>query len=205
MERFHWTLKASIMFYVEQHWTEALPLVLLGSRSAFKEKQQASAIELVHGEPLSITGELLTPTVEPVDSAHRFTELRQHMSRLRAVPAARHASPVTLVHSDLEKSTHVFLCQDTTRRALEPSYSGPYHVLSRRDKTLQLLMRGRPVIVSADRVKPAYILNGIDRGNKFNPPTTTIPAAAPPATPPEPSTKTTRSGLHIHFPARLNI
>jgi hypothetical protein len=52
---------------------------------------------------------------------------------------------------------HVFLRQDATRRALEPPYSGPYQVLSRREKTLQLLVRGKPVTVSADRVKPAYV------------------------------------------------
>jgi hypothetical protein len=37
--------------------------------------------------------------------------------------------------------------------------------------------------VSTNRVKTAYILNGIDRGNKFIPPEATTPAAAPPDTP----------------------
>jgi hypothetical protein len=109
------------------------------------------------------------------------------------------------VHSDLEKFTHVFLHQDKTSWALEPPYSGPYQVQSRRSKTLQLLVRGRPVTVSTDRIKPAYILNGTDRGNNFNPPATTTPAAAPPATQPQTSARNARSGRHIHFPARLNI
>jgi hypothetical protein len=74
------------------------------------------------------------------------------------------------VHKDLEKCTHVFLRQNATRRALEPPYSGPYQVLSRRDKTLQPLVRGSPVTVSTDRVKPAYILNETNRGNNPNPP-----------------------------------
>jgi cleavage and polyadenylation specificity factor subunit 1 len=74
------------------------------------------------------------------------------------------------VHSDLERCTHVFLRQDTTRRALEPPYSGPYQVLSRRVKTLQLHVRGKPVTVSMDRVKPVYTLNGTDHGSNFNPP-----------------------------------
>jgi cleavage and polyadenylation specificity factor subunit 1 len=175
-------------------------LVLLGIRTAYKE-----AAELVYGEPLRIPGKLLIPTAEPVDPAHLITELRQHMARLRPVPAARHTSPPTFVHSDLERCTHVFLRQDTTRLALEPPYSGPYRVLSRRVKTLQLLVRERPVTVSTDRVKPAYTLNGTDRGSNFNPPVSTSPAAAPSATPPQPSTRTTHSGRHIHFPAPLNI
>jgi cleavage and polyadenylation specificity factor subunit 1 len=64
-----------------------------------------------------------------VDPAHLITELRQHMALLRPIPAAHHAFPATFVHSDLEKCTHVFLCQDTTPRALEPPYSGPYQFL----------------------------------------------------------------------------
>jgi hypothetical protein len=149
------------MCHADQQWTEALPLVFLGIRTSFKEDLQVSVAELVYGEPLRIPGKLLAPAadpVDPVDPAHRITELRQHMARLRPVPAARHASPATFEHSDLESCTHVFLRQDSTRRTLEHSYSGPYQVLSRREKTMQHLVRGRPVTVSIDRVKPAYFL-----------------------------------------------
>jgi cleavage and polyadenylation specificity factor subunit 1 len=47
MERFHRTLKAAIMCHADQQWTEALPLVLLGIRTAFKKDLQASVAELV--------------------------------------------------------------------------------------------------------------------------------------------------------------
>jgi cleavage and polyadenylation specificity factor subunit 1 len=162
VERFYRTLKAAIMCHADQHWTEVLPLVLLGIRTAFKDLQ-ASVAELVYGEPLRIPGELLSPSANPMEPALLITELRQHMARLRPVPAARHTSPATLVHSDLEKCTHVFLRQDATRWALQPPYSGPYQVLSRRNKTLQLLIWWRPVTVSA------YILHE-NRGNSTNPP-----------------------------------
>jgi hypothetical protein len=122
---------------------------------AFKEDLQASAAVLVYGEPLRIPGELLTPIAYPVDPALLITELCQHMALLRPVPEARHASPDTIVHSDLEKCNLVFFRQDTTRRAFEPRYSGPYQVLSRKDKTMQFLVRGRPITMSANRVKPA--------------------------------------------------
>jgi hypothetical protein len=61
VERFHRALKAAIMCHADQQWTEALPLVLLGIRTAFKEDLQASVAELVYGEPLRLPGELLTP------------------------------------------------------------------------------------------------------------------------------------------------
>jgi hypothetical protein len=196
VERFHRTLKAAIMCLADHQWTEALPLVL-GIRTAYKEDLQASVAELVYSEPLTLTA-------EPVDPAHLITELRQHMAHLRPVSAARHTSPSTFVHSDLERCTHVFLHQDTTRQALEPPTAPPTRSCHG-ERRLQLLVRGRPVTMSTDRVKPAYILNGTDRGSNFNPPSATSPAAAPSATPPQPSIKTTCSGHHINFPARFNI
>jgi cleavage and polyadenylation specificity factor subunit 1 len=111
VERFHRTLKAAIMCHADQQWTEALPLVLLGIRTDFKEDLQASVDDLVYGEPLRIPGELLTPSANPVDPPLLITELRQHMARLRPVPAACHASPATFVHSELEKCTQFFLHQ----------------------------------------------------------------------------------------------
>jgi hypothetical protein len=166
-----------------------LPLVLLGICMAFKEDLQASVAELMYGEPLRIPRELLTPTADPMDPAHLITEVCQHMAHLRPVPAARQAYPATFVHSDLEKCTYIFLSQDTKHQALEPPYNGPYQVLSRREKTLQLLMHGRPVTVSTNRVKLAYILNGTDhRNNSFNLPVNVTPAVAPPATLPQPAT-----------------
>ena len=124
----------------------------------------------MYSGPIRIPGELLTPTADPVHPAHLITEPRQYMARLRPFPATHHSSAATFVHSDLEKCTHVFLRQITTRLALEPLYSGPHQVLSRREKTLRLFMRGRPVTVSAGMVKPVYILSGTDCGNStFNP------------------------------------
>jgi hypothetical protein len=133
------------MCYKDQHWTEALPLVLLSIRMRFKEDLQASVAELVHGKPLRISGELLNPTTDPLDPAHLITKLRQHMAHLRLMPATCNTSPATFMHSDLENCTHIILCQGATRRVLEPPYSGPYQVPSQREKTLQILMHIRPV------------------------------------------------------------
>jgi cleavage and polyadenylation specificity factor subunit 1 len=147
VERYYRTLKAAIMCHADQQWTESLPLVLLGIRTAFKTDLRASVTELVYGEPLRIPGELLIPTTDPVEPAHLITQLRQNMARLRSVSAARHASPATFLHKDFHNCTHVFLRQDALRRSLEPPYSGSYQVLSRRQKTMQLLVHGKPVTV----------------------------------------------------------
>jgi hypothetical protein len=122
------------------------------------------------------------------------------MARLKPVPALHHASSATFVHKDLQNCTHVFLREDATRRALEPPYSGPYQVLSRREKTLQLLVRGKPVIVSADRVKRAYVLNEAECGSIiFNPLASATPDMAPP-----PAIQTMCSGRCVRFSTRFN-
>jgi cleavage and polyadenylation specificity factor subunit 1 len=58
VEHLHCTLKAAIMCHADQHWTEALLLVLLGIRTSFKAGLQASVAELVYGESLMISSEL---------------------------------------------------------------------------------------------------------------------------------------------------
>ncbi|KAF4527544.1 hypothetical protein B566_EDAN014940 [Ephemera danica] len=54
---------------------------------------------------------------------------------------------------------HVFLRTDLSRASLEPPYTGPYEVLSRNDKTFKILVKNKTVVVSIDRLKPAYILD----------------------------------------------
>jgi hypothetical protein len=193
------------MCHADQHWTEALPLVLLGIRTSFKADLQASVAEIVCGETLRFPGELLTPNDHPVEPEHPITQLSQHMARLRPVPVTRHVNPGTFIHKDLTNCTHVFLRKDSTRRALEPLYSGPYQVLSRKDKPLKLLVRGKPFTVSADRVKPAYIFNEDESGHTISQPAdTATPTKTPSDIPTTPSTtKTTRSERHVHFPNRF--
>jgi hypothetical protein len=69
VERMLRTLNAAIMCRQQERWTDALPLVLLGMRTAFKADLQASAAELVYGEPLPIPGELLLAPIKPFDTA----------------------------------------------------------------------------------------------------------------------------------------
>jgi hypothetical protein len=138
----------------------------------------------------------------PIDTAHFLQQLRQRISNLRPIPVTHNARPGTFVHKDLLTCTHIFLRQDSIRKALDPPYTGPYPVLSRHEKTLRILVRGKPHTVSTNRVKSAYIFSEAD-----DPPTTSNPAVHPQittsnsASPPTPL-RTTRSGRHVHFPDR---
>jgi hypothetical protein len=65
---------------------------------------------------------------------------------------------------------------------------------------MKLLVRGKPVIVSTDRIKPAYVLNKADCRNT---PSNGYPASTVPL-PPLTPTQTTCSGRHVRFPVRFN-
>jgi len=69
VERLHHTLKAAIMCHADEKWTEALPLVLLGICTTYKEDLQSSAAELVYGEPLRVPGELMVPAAPKVEAS----------------------------------------------------------------------------------------------------------------------------------------
>jgi hypothetical protein len=134
MESLHRPLKTAIMCHADEKWTEALPLFLIGIRTAYKEDLKSSTAELVYGETLRFPGEVLVPAAPMVDASSLIQQFRRHMDQLRPTLAAR-----------LRDSTHVFLRQDATRHALEPPYSGPHKVISDTDKTHKIVVRGRQV------------------------------------------------------------
>ena len=182
-------------------WTEALPIILLGIRTAYKEDLRSSAAELVYGEPLRVPGALLVPTGSKMEPSIFLQLLRRHMEQLRPTPVTRHSSPTTFIHKDLQDSTHVFLRQDTIRHSLEPPYSGPHKVIARSDKTFHIIVRGRKIKVSTDCLKPAYLTEAPLRDNKhrldqpLHTPTTPVTANLPP--------NTTRSGRTVRFPVHF--
>lgn len=194
VERFHRQLKAAIVCHANTNWTESLPLVLLGIRSAVKEDLQASSAELVYGEPLRLPGELFDPATEISSDVTDFTtRLRSTVQKLQPQPAARHCKRTIFVYKDLATTRHVYVREDAVRGALQPAYSGPHEVLDRNEKVFKLSIKGKPTTVTIDRLKPAYVLND----NTHAPPQSDH-------TPPENiNLKTnikTRSGRVVKFP-----
>jgi hypothetical protein len=62
---------------------------------------------------------------------------------------------------DLERCRHIFLRQDTTRRAWSPLQRSLPGTVMERESTATPVA-SRPLTLSTDRDKPAYILNGTD-------------------------------------------
>lgn len=160
VERLHRQLKAALMAQSMHSscWTEVLPLVLLGIRSAFKNDLNCTTAELVYGTTLRLPGELIAFATEPVilDIQDFANRLRQHMAQLRPCPT-RATQPSSIFMSPaLSKSSHIFIRNDAVKRSLQPPYNGPYEVLRRGAKHMTLFINGRTDTVSIDRLKPAF-------------------------------------------------
>ncbi|KAF7264096.1 hypothetical protein GWI33_000648 [Rhynchophorus ferrugineus] len=105
-------------------------------------------------------GEFLVTNAKEVDNSVEFVRnLRRQFELLRPVEGTRHGDGKIFVFKDLDTATHVFVRHDSPKTPLQMPYDGPYEVISRSEKVFILLMRGKQVPVSIDRLKPAYCIN----------------------------------------------
>jgi hypothetical protein len=110
IERLHRQVKSALMCHADEHTAEALLLVLLGIRIAWKNDLKASAAELVYGLPLRLPGEFFAPSpAERTDVTDFASRLRVHIGKLRPIPAPWYDALYTFIFKDLATASHVFL------------------------------------------------------------------------------------------------
>uniref|UniRef100_A0A1X7TIX9 Integrase catalytic domain-containing protein n=1 Tax=Amphimedon queenslandica TaxID=400682 RepID=A0A1X7TIX9_AMPQE len=127
VERFHRQLKGALKAQTHSHsWTDSLPLVLLGIRTAVKEKLKCSAAELVYGTSLRLPGKFFSPSHSDfTDSETNVTKLKSVMGKLSPVPTRLPVTQKSFVSKDLNSTTHVFIRHDAVRKPLQQPYDGP--------------------------------------------------------------------------------
>lgn len=155
----HRTLKAALKCSPETPWTQALPAVLLGLRTTFKEDLQASPAELALGTSLRIPGEFIAPHgASSCSPADFVSKLRRLFSSIRPVPVSRHSNLNPFVFQDLRTCEYVFRRIDAVKKPLEPPYTGPHRVVKRIDnRTFVVDINGFSKTLSTDQLKPAYL------------------------------------------------
>lgn len=206
VERFHRQLKAAISAVDEIHWTEALPMVLLGIRATLKTDLQASSAELLYGQPLRLPGDYFSTASDllPHDGSYA-KQLAARMRRMR-VSNTRIQTHKVFVPAGLSTCSHVFVRIDATRRPLERHYEGPFRVLQRKDRVFIVERHGKRETISIDRLKVAFIEPSeadslvTHRNAPAPPPPPDIPTPTPM---PETLPRQTRSGRRVHWPRRL--
>lgn len=161
IERFHRQLKAAIRCH-QDRWTESLPVVMLGIRSAIKEDLNATAAEMLYGQPLRTPGEFRTsrtPQGEDMSSAIFIKELRKQFQRLRPATVTRRGEKKIFVFKDLAPASHVFVRYDGPKQPLQLPYTGPYPAISRSNKSFVVNIEGKNSTITIDRLKLAYTLS----------------------------------------------
>jgi hypothetical protein len=126
VERFHRQLKDALRARLQgQDWVSQLPWVLLGLRSAPKEKANISSAEMVYGTALTLPGEFLdTPEAE----VERWVEkLRSEAASFS--PPSTASGPVmeaAEVPQQLQSFQHVYVRGDGARPPLAAKYDSPF-------------------------------------------------------------------------------
>ena len=145
VERLHRQLKASLKAQPDpSNWTESLPMVLLGIRTAVKEDIRCTAAELVYGTTLRLPGQFFSASSSDIDPTSYVQRLKSTMQQLHAPPVCSHHRTVHIPDS-LTTCIHVFVQNDVIRKPLQ--HDGPYKVLKRTPKHFTLDIQGRSTTV----------------------------------------------------------
>ncbi|XP_039303396.1 uncharacterized protein LOC120357300 [Solenopsis invicta] len=158
LERWHRTVKTSIMCHQTKNWLESLPSVLLGLRSCFKEDLKASPADLLYGTTLRIPGKFFIEEDFPADPKIFLEKHRIHMRNVRSSPTSQHIKKSPFVHKNLFDCTHVWIRDDAVKKSLQPPYSGLFLVVKRiSDYLFSINVSGKIANISTERLKPAFL------------------------------------------------
>ncbi|XP_066907058.1 uncharacterized protein [Halyomorpha halys] len=117
---------------------------------------------MVFGKPLRLPGEIFEASGRREDSESTLKTLREAMKNRHPAPY-RSSTSKTFVDRDLKDWTHVFPRDDSVRVPLTPPYSGPYKVISRKEKTFKIQLPSGPKTISMDQLKVAHLLSGANK------------------------------------------
>lgn len=222
IERWHRTLKASLMCQQTASWAYSLPTVLLGLRTVHKDDIDASPAEMLYGQTLRLPAELFDEikiNPKPNNENDFISNFRESMRQIKPTTTAHHSKEKPFVHKSLADSKYVFIRNDKVKSPLTAPFDGPYKVLERREKFFKLDINGKTNTVSIDRLKPAFVpaFQEEEPATNYRPRTSESPTGSSKKpsiesspkplieSSPKPApnlTQRTRSGRKVRFPAR---
>ena len=130
-----------------KHWMTQLLIILLGLWMR-PDNDRTSAFSRVTGEQ-PLVPHILQASFNNQPS--NFTELPHELklNRLKEIESQ--------IPEEIKSCPYVWIRIDRVKRPLEAPYQGPYKVLQRHEAANQLLVKGKVVIISLDRLKPARL------------------------------------------------
>ncbi|GFU46871.1 pol polyprotein [Trichonephila clavipes] len=157
IEKWHRSLEIALKAYNTKHWSDALPVILLSFRTAYKEDVQSSTAELLYGTTIHLPEEFFDSSPMDLSPIQLVEYLKRHFDSIRPSSASSHSMRSVFVHPALQDCSHVFIRNDTVGKHLQTHHDGPFKVLHRTDKTFDVGINGRKSTLYIDRVKPDFL------------------------------------------------
>ncbi|GBN40541.1 Retrovirus-related Pol polyprotein from transposon 412 [Araneus ventricosus] len=170
VERFHRHLKSSIKAHESTQWSEILPIVLLGIRTAVKEDIKASCAELVYGTTLQLPIDVIETSIIPPCNDIFVDRPRNKMREMNPVETSTQGKTKFYVNRSLKTCLHVFLRIDSVKPPMCQPDTGPHKVLKRTEKNFTIELNGRTSnvsVVSTDRKSIFISIEFVVSGNSL--------------------------------------
>lgn len=157
IERWHRTLKSSILAVGKEKWADNLPMIMLGLRISFKNDLKTTPAELVYGTTLRIPGKFFEEARNNHSQSEILADLRKTMEAIKPTQTSNHAKVTTFIDSNLQSCSHVFVRNDSIKASVTPPYDGPFEVIKRENKFFTINMNNRIVNISIDRLNQLLV------------------------------------------------
>ncbi|KAK2577595.1 hypothetical protein KPH14_012706 [Odynerus spinipes] len=141
------------------HPKESAPLLLLTDASDLAiDDIKCSVAELLYGTPLRVPGEFFEDVDYTVELEMVVQEFCNRARKVRAQPTTHYTRRNSFVHQSLQHASHVFVRDDAQRKPLQQPYTGPHKIVERRNERVFVVQMDRKdIVVSTERLKPAYL------------------------------------------------
>ena len=154
VERFHRHLKSALRAAGDpNHWSEHLPLVLLGIRTTMKDDSGYSPSCLLYGEDIRLPDETNVTSDQDYDPTN-FVSILRNQLRCMKPAETRVSETATYVPDSLNECKYVLVRVDKVKSSLQSPYEGPYEIMKRLRKYFVLNINGKNKSISVDRLKP---------------------------------------------------
>jgi len=205
IERVHRTIKAALKARGGD-WYQSLPIVLLGLR-AIPNESGLSPFTILTGTTLLVPAVQKSKATD-IEFVKNLARTMKQLDYATLSEGRIHGPHQPYIPQQLRKATKVWLRVDRVRRALEAPYSGPFNVISWKEKTVLIEKEdGNHETVSIDRIKPA-VLKPVKQQppapKRAPPPDEEGQPKAPENAQPDKSSNSTRTGRRVQFPKKLH-
>lgn len=159
VERFHRQLKQSIRATDPNHWSEMLPLILLGIRTTIKQDLKHTPSEMLYGENPRLPGELFVHSRDSnfTDPQDFVQKLRENLRKVGSAPTRIANNRAVYVPKSLLDAEYVFVRVDRVKTSLQSPYEGPFKVVKKLRNAFVIDRNGEQVKLNLDRLIAARV------------------------------------------------